>query len=101
MEKPVEHAVANVSPNNWSPDEKLKGFSTPDVLLTVQFRVVSEGRIFTRTVYSILSWMSDIGGLYGLVGMMFAFVVGWYNDKVYLFDAVAANFKIRSKIISR
>jgi hypothetical protein len=48
-----------------------------------------------------MEWMSDIGGLYGLVGMMFAFVVGLYNDQVYLVDAVAANFKIRSNLISR
>ena len=44
--------------------------------------------------------MSDIGGLYGLLGILFAFVVGWYNDTVYQIEAVIEKYKIRSNPIS-
>jgi hypothetical protein len=44
--------------------------------------------------------MGDIGGIYGIFVMFFAFVVGWYNDKVYQIEAVIANFKVRTSTTS-
>ena len=43
--------------------------------------------------------MSDLGGIFGIFSMFFAFFVGWYNSKVYQIEAVTENFKIRANSI--
>jgi hypothetical protein len=43
--------------------------------------------------------MSDLGGIFGIFSMFFAFFVGWYNSKVYQIEAVTENFKVRSNSI--
>jgi hypothetical protein len=58
-------------------------------------------QLFSRTVLSILGWLGDIGGIYGILVIFFAFIVGWYNDKVYQIEAVIANFKVRTNPISQ
>ena len=55
----------------------------------------------SRTVYSILDWLGDIGGIYGTFTMFFAVVIGWYNHQVYKIEAVISNFKVRATPISQ
>ena len=43
--------------------------------------------------------MSDLGGIFGIFSMFFAFFVGWYNSKVYQIEAVTENFKVRTNSI--
>ena len=90
-----------VSPTDWAVDKTLKSFFGSDVIFSAFFGLTSEGRIISRTVYSMLAWMSDIGGLYGVFVIFFAFVVGSYNDKVYQIEAVISNFKVRANPISQ
>ena len=57
------------------------------------------GRVFTRKVYSALDWLSEIGGMFGSIGMFVSFTVGLYNPQVFRIEAVKSNFKIRPKRI--
>jgi hypothetical protein len=72
-----------------------------DAVFSVSYLLTSEGRIISRTVYSIIDWLGDIGGIYGTFTMFFAVVIGWYNDKVFKIEAVISNFRVRSNPISK
>jgi hypothetical protein len=45
-----------------------------------------------------MSWLSDIGGQYGLFSIFFSFIAGFYNDFAYRIEVVIANFKVRSNL---
>ena len=55
------------------------------------------GREFSREVYTVLDWLSDIGGLFGTFSGFLAFASGLYNSLVYSVEVVRSNFKIRPK----
>jgi hypothetical protein len=48
-------------------------------------------------VYSLLDWLSDIGGLFGTIAAFVSFASGLYNPLVYSVEVVRSNFKIRPK----
>ena len=48
-------------------------------------------------MYSLLDWLSDIGGLFGTVAGLVSFVAGFYNPLVYSVEVVRSNFKIKPK----
>ena len=37
------------------------------------------GRLVTRKVYSVVDWLSDVGGMFGSISMLVSFAVGLYN----------------------
>ena len=51
--------------------------------------------MFTREVYSVLEFLSDIGGLYGTVSVIVMFISGAYSSKVLGVEVVRSNFKLR------
>jgi hypothetical protein len=48
-------------------------------------------------MYSLLDWLSEIGGLYGTIAIFVSFVAGLYNSLVYSVEVVRSNFKIKPK----
>ena len=48
-------------------------------------------------MYSLLDWLSDIGGLFGTLAGLVSFIAGFYNPLVYSVEVVRSNFKIRPK----
>ena len=45
----------------------------------MDFVLGSNGSVYIRTVYSILAWAGDIGGLAGTFSCIISVLVGFYN----------------------
>jgi hypothetical protein len=48
-------------------------------------------------MYTLLEWLSEIGGFYGTMAMFVSFTAGLYNPLVYSVEVVRSNFKIKPK----
>jgi hypothetical protein len=66
-------------------------------LFSMDWELNVPGRIFTRSVYTFVDWLSDVGGLFGTVSVFVIGVLGLYTPKVYSVEVVRENFKIRPK----
>eukprot|EP00353_Schmidingerella_taraikaensis_P010553 CAMPEP_0185589632 /NCGR_PEP_ID=MMETSP0434-20130131/57771_1 /TAXON_ID=626734 ORGANISM="Favella taraikaensis, Strain Fe Narragansett Bay" /NCGR_SAMPLE_ID=MMETSP0434 /ASSEMBLY_ACC=CAM_ASM_000379 /LENGTH=170 /DNA_ID=CAMNT_0028213185 /DNA_START=408 /DNA_END=920 /DNA_ORIENTATION=+ len=60
-----------------------RGFSKnqPDVLVSLDFERDLNLKYITRDRYTLLDWISDIGGIQGMLVSAFAFFVGYWNYK--------------------
>ena len=45
----------------------------------MDFSLNTPGRVFTRQVYTVLDWLSDIGGLFGALVVFIKFAIGLYD----------------------
>ena len=45
----------------------------------MDFTLNVPGRLVTRKVYSVIHWLSEVGGVFGSISMFVSFVVGLYN----------------------
>mmetsp|Transcript_12817 Transcript_12817/g.16428 ORF Transcript_12817/g.16428 Transcript_12817/m.16428 type:complete len:195 (-) Transcript_12817:303-887(-) len=53
----------------------------PDVLVSLDFERDLNLKYITRDRYTLLDWISDIGGIQGMLVSAFAFFVGYWNYK--------------------
>ena len=48
-------------------------------VISMNFYLGIPGAEYTRTVYSMLDFLGEIGGLFGTFSMFFSFFIGIYN----------------------
>ena len=71
-----------------------KGFAAKEIYTSI-FYLGVPGSEYTRTVYSVLDYLGEVGGLFGIFSMFFSFFIGMYNSNVYSIEVVKQNYKIR------
>ena len=52
-------------------------------MLNISFRVSHENTYFERSVYDFLTFLSDVGGLFGTVFVVGKFIVGFFLEDLY------------------
>ena len=66
-------------------------------IFSMNFALNVPGKEFRRTVYTLIDWVSDLGGLFGTLAGLVSFISAFYNPLVYSVEVVRSNFKIRPR----
>jgi hypothetical protein len=74
-----------------------EGYLGLNEIFSMNFSLNVPGKEFHRTMYTLLEWLSDIGGIFGTLAGLVSFIAGFYNPLVYSVEVVRSNFKIRPK----
>ena len=72
------------------------GFVTQEIYTTI-FYLGIPGFEYSRTVYSLIDFLGEIGGLFSIFSMFFSLFIRMYNSHVYSIEVVRQNYKIRPK----
>ena len=69
-------------------------------LFTIVIYLDHEEKLYKREVYSTLSMVGDIGGLFDGLFLITGFLLRWYSRSMFEMDFVKALFKFQKRLVN-